>query len=428
MRTLLLLGHVAALILTQTRASTADDSTTYSSGDVLVSHTREQEGPYYDTPADRVAYNVQIMKIVEGGSVRHVTIYHCEPRNKGLGKPGDSIRIGCSEGPFPYRTPADCPYRLWGVQDDPLSLLFSPDAFGLEGWGGTGNPMMVKGLPGDEYYYIFFLAVGDDDNDRNVQEDDYRHILLQARTRDFIHVEMRVDIDGTACWKPFDDSVVKPWRRATPVMDVEGKRVCNRIGRKQGTTQGLIGSICMANGVYHFFYTEIDLDNKTYLYHRTCPNIAALGNAWSRAERVSDEALMEGTVIRVVKAPAADRWLVLYNGYIDPEHNTRLRQSLFLQVTRDMSIVGGDGISSLRFFTRGIPGYGISDRCSLPLASGNGVFAQHDFMTDAYGNATSPSNSSTGASGLVTWTAMTPAVYGSKVYWAEFTMSEVGLR
>jgi hypothetical protein len=430
MRIRLQIGYISVLILAHASARAADDSSSYSCGDVLVSHEAEREGLYYDTPANRVAYNVQIVKIAEAGSPRYVTVFHCEPRNKGLGKPGDSIRIGWSEGLFSYKMPAECAYRLWGVQDDSQNLLFSADAFGVEGWGGTGNPMMVKGLPGDDYYYIFFLAVGDDDSDRNVQEDDYRHILLQARTRDFIHVDLRADIDGAACWKPFDDVAPKQWRRPKPVIDVDGKRVCNRIGRKQGTTQGLIGSICMANGVYHFFYTEIDQDNKTYLFHRECSNPATLDNTWSRAERVSDEALMEGTVIRVAKTPGTDRWIALYNGYVDPDHNNRLRQSLFLQVTRNLTVIGDGGLSSLKFFARSIPGYGIGDSCSLHLASGNGVFAQHDFLTDPYGNATSPSGTSTGsnspaaASGLVTWTAMDPAVYGSKVYWAEFTLRE----
>ena len=58
--------------------------------------------------------------------------------------------------------------------------------------------MMVKGLPGDDYYYIFFLAVGDDNNDKNVEESDYRHILLQARTKDFVHVDLRTEVDGVS--------------------------------------------------------------------------------------------------------------------------------------------------------------------------------------------------------------------------------------
>ena len=195
---------------------------------------------------------------------------------------------------------------------------------------------------------------------------------------------------GLACWRPFNDSVSKQWRRAKPLIDVQGKRVCNRIGRKQGYTQGLIGSICMHDNTYHFFYTEIDSDNKTYLFHRTCRNIATLENTWSPATRVSNEALMEGTVIRVAKAPRMNKWVVLYNGYTDRQRNNHLRQGLMLQVTYDMTVIGKGGLSSLKFFPRSFSGLGISDQHDLGLARGNGVFAQHDFMTDEYGNLAAP--------------------------------------
>ena len=341
---------VADLLIVFVIASTAtlygDDVRTYSTGGLTISHAAKDEGMYFDTPAG------------QANQARYATIYHSEPRNKGIGKPGDSIRIGYSDGPFTYAMPGNCQYRLWGVQDDPKSMLFSPDVGGLEGWRGTGNPMMVKGLPGDDYYYIFFLAVADDNSDKNVQENDWRHVLLQARTKDFVHVDLRTDVNGAACWKPFNDSVSTQWRRPAPLMDVEGKRVCNRIGRKQGHTQGQIGSVCMYNNTYYFFYTEIDSDNKTYLFYRTCANIATLENAWSPARRVSNEALMEGACIRVARAPGINKWVVLYNGYTDLQRNNHFRQDLMLQVTQDMTVRGKGGLSSLKFFTRSVPRLG----------------------------------------------------------------------
>ena len=46
-------------------------------------------------------------------------------------------------------------------------------------------------------------------------------------------------------------------------------------------------------------------------------------------------------------------------------------------------------------------------------------------MTDEYGNLAAPCDDGTaGSRGLLTWTAMTGAVYGSKVYWAEFDLRE----
>ncbi|MGO8750025.1 MAG: hypothetical protein ACLQNE_29105 [Thermoguttaceae bacterium] len=425
MRKMLLAGLFTASVIACASILYGGDFRTYPTGGVTVSHAASSEGLYFDTPARSVAYNVQIVKVTTGGTLRFATIYHSEPRNKVDGKPGDSIRLGYSDGPFTYAMPGNCQYRLWGVQDDSQSLLFSPDEFGLPGWGGTGNPMMVKGLPGDKYYYIFFLAVGDDNNDKNVEDSDYRHILLQARTKDFVHVDLRTEVDGVTCWKPFSDSVSKLWRRAKPLIDVQGKRVCNRIGRKQGYTQGLIGSICMQDNTYHFFCTEIDSDNKTYLFHRMCRNIATLENTWSPATRVSNEALMEGTVIRVAKAPRMNKWVVLYNGYTDRQRNNQLRQGLMLQVTYDMTVIGKGGLSSLKFFPRSFSGLGINDEHDLGLARGNGVFAQHDFMTDEYGNLAAPcDDGAAGSRGLLTWTAMTAAVYGSKVYWAEFDLRE----
>ncbi len=67
----------------------------------------------------------------------------------------------------------------------------------------------------------------------------------------YVHVDLRTEADGIACWRPFDDSVSKQCRRAKPLVDLQGRRVCNRIGRKQGYTQGLIGSICMHDNTYH---------------------------------------------------------------------------------------------------------------------------------------------------------------------------------
>lgn len=416
---------VMASFLVTMIACAQDDSRTFATGGVVISHDVQNEGLYFDTPAGSVAYNVQIMQIASGRGLRHATIYHSEPRNKGAGKPGDSIKLGSTDGDFTFAMPRTCEYRLWGVQDDPQSPLFSPDSVGLDGWGGAGNPVMIKGSGGDDYFYIFFLCVSDDNGDRNVHDSDWRHVVMQARTKDFVNVDIRAEVDGQVCWKPFADNVPKQWRRPKPLVDTKGEPLRNTISRKQGNTQGLIGSICRHENTYFFFYTDIDSDNKTHFFFRTSPDIATLENTWSPATRVSDEALMEGTCIRVARAAAMNQWVVLYNGYTDRQRNNRLRQGLMIQVTEDGTVTGKGGLCSLRFFDRFVADRGISDHYDLALSSGNGVFAQHDFMTDEYGNVACPStDDAAGQRGLITWTALTPAVSGSKVYWAEFDMRE----
>ena len=414
-----------ATYIVSTVSASGDDTRVFVTGGVTVSHSARNEGLYYDTPARRVAYNVQVMKLAPNPRPRYVTIFHSEARNHGFRKPGDSIRLGYVDGAFTYTMPGNCEYRLWGVQDDQESLLFSPDVFGLPGWGGTGNPMMIKGAAGDDYYYIFFLCVADDNHDKDVQVDDWRHDLLEARTKDFINIEIRTEIDGKTCWRRFADDVPQKWRRPKPLLDVRGEPVRAKICRNKGRTQGLIGSMCKYENTYYFFYTEIDADNKTYLFYRTSPNIATIENTWSPAMKISGEALMEGTCIRVARAVTMNRWVVLYNGYTDLQKKHVLHQELMLQVTDNMTVIGKGGLSSLKILDRYFHGLGISDRYYLGLSRGNGVYGQHDFMTDEYGNLASPTpDNATTQRSFITTTAFTPMVYGSKVYWAEFDLKE----
>lgn len=408
----LALAYTAIGVISTARASGAVRE--YQANGITISHNQTDEGMYYDTPPTEVAYNVQVLKTESGN---YCTVYHSEPRKAARSYPGDSIKAGVEKGAFSYRMPADKDFRLFGDPRDSKSMMYSPEAYGIEGWGGAGNPMVIKGKPGDRYYYVFCICVGDDNQDR--QGDDFRHYLCQTRTRDFVRYELRTQLGGKAQWKPFSDAVPMEWRRPYPVIDAKGNPVRGRFATPMPDTQGLIGSICYVGGLFHFFCTDVDTDGKTYLFHRTASDIGSLdpkSAGWSDAERISGE-LMHGTVMRVAKARAMNRWAVLYNGYKDVNGDGALRPDLFVQYTKNLSIKGEGGLSEIRFFDRMVGNCGVSDKY-LGLASGGGVFAQHYFLTDAYGNLTIPTQEAANRSraGMLTWADFSSGVYGGKVY------------
>ncbi len=170
------------------------DVRTFTTGGLTISHNNADEGLYFATSPDQVAYNVQIIRTEHD---TYYTIAHTEPRKPAeLHYPGDAIKTAFASGPFTYTMPPNLDYRLYGTPTDTESLLYSPEAHGILGWGGTGNPMVVKGKPGDDYFYAFFLAVADDDRDRELEEPDFRHYICQARTLDMLHWELRTEVDG----------------------------------------------------------------------------------------------------------------------------------------------------------------------------------------------------------------------------------------
>jgi hypothetical protein len=103
----------------------------------------------------------------------YYTLYHSEPKSRPPGSPGDSVRAGVSTS-YNYSMPKTT-YVLWG----------SHNSHALSA-SGAGNPMTVAGLPGDPYFYTFFLGVTSDD--RNYSPGTWataidRIYFLQSRTR-----------------------------------------------------------------------------------------------------------------------------------------------------------------------------------------------------------------------------------------------------
>ncbi len=393
--------------------SSAADLRSYTTNGLTVSHDAADEGVYYNTPENEAAYNVQIMR---SGHQNYFTMFHSEPNKPvGLRCPGDSIKSGTYSGPFNYTMPGNIGFRLYGHPTDKESILYSADGHGLDAWSGTGNPMLVKGPKGDKYFYVFFMAVTDDNRDRDTDDADYRHYLCMARSLDMINWELRTTIKGTPCWKPFGLDVPDEWRRPRPVGDVNGNLIRSVRAAKKPDTQGLIGSICYYNGKYHYFYTDVDTHGLTYLYLSTSSDFTR-EKAWSVPVKVSEAIKQTGTLIRVAKAYGIDRWVALYNGYRNNGEDT-LHGDLMIQYSQNMSLTGKGGLSSIKYFDRYLNGCGLSDKY-LGLSSGSGVYAQHYFMTDEYGNLTIPDTEDSVAmhrGGMLTWTDIR-SVYGDKVY------------
>ncbi|MHB9037255.1 MAG: hypothetical protein ACYC64_11370 [Armatimonadota bacterium] len=392
---------------------------TYTTNGLTVTHDTADEGMYFDSQPNELAYNVQIMR---ADNDTYYTIFHSEP-NKPAKKhyPGDSIKTGIQTGDFTYSMP-DIGFRLYGHPTDSQSIMYSPEDYGTNGWGGAGNPMLVKGRSGDKYYYAFFIAVTDDDHDRDINEADFRHYLCQARSLDMLNWELRTEIDGVSAWKPFNSTVPMEWRRARTIQDVDGNTIRGLRATAMSGTQGLIGSICYCNDKYYYFYTDVDADGNTGLYVRTCADLTR-ENAWSAAQKVADK-LMLGMIVRVAKARGLNRWAVLYNGY-----KAAKVQDLMLQYTSNMNVVGPGGISDIKFYNEFVflegYNYGISDKY-LGLASGTDCFAQHYFMTDEYGNLAVPNQECQDYTrgGMVTWSAFTSSIYGDNVYRASWNVSQ----
>jgi hypothetical protein len=383
-------------------------------GNVTTAVARHQvvdEGLYFDVPKNEVAYNVQIVRLNSGG---YATIYHGEPK-KSANKPGDAIKVAFQPGSFSFQMPAERRFAILSDPADALSALYSTD----EMWGGAGNPIVVKGAARDSYYYIFFLALTDDDGNR--AGEDYRHALCQVRTLDFREFDLRVELGRRIEWKPFRADSPVEWKRPWLLRDATGERICSRQPTAFSNTQGLMGSILFHDGRYYFFYTDRDTDGKTYLFFRTSPDLLSLQagrTVWSAATRLSG-VLPTGTVIRVAKARNLSRWVVLYNGY----HNSQkgLRQDLFLQYTGDLSITGTNGLAGVRWFDQIAGECGIST-AFLGLKSGGGIFAQHDFLTDSYGALAVPDGDDgrPQIGGLLTWADFSRGVYGGQVHWARW--------
>ena len=402
------------------------DVRSYTTGGVTVTHNTIDEGMYYDTPAYEVAYALSVMRTSDN---RYFTIYHSEPKKtQRMNYPGDSIKTAISSGAFNYVMPSDKDYRFYGHPTDKQSILYSAESYGIEGWGGAGNPMVVKGRGPDPYYYMFFVAVADDNRDHDFREADFRHCLCQGRSLNMRDWELKVETpDKGVTWKPFRSDSPMADRRPYILKDTKGNAVCSQVAAKCELTQGLLGSISYYKNTYYFFYTALASDGKSYLFCRTAVADKISEGLWSPEKRVSSEPLMYGTLIKVAKAHGMNKWAVFYLGYklVDGKPVG----DLMLQYTENMKVIGDGGISSLCFYDSWVDGVGISKDHYLGLEKG-AAKAQLYFMIDEYGNLTVPDkeDQSYKRGGMVFWTDCVPSIIGAKVYRAGWDVSKDGSR
>jgi hypothetical protein len=365
-------GNRATSTVTITVAN-ADGFHCYFTNGIRICHNIFNESVYLAVPNANVAYNISTVR----DGTTYYTVYHSEHKGAVPPEGGDSITVAVPKtGTYPAVMPAH-DYRLWG-NDVPASTLawYSLDASGtrVSGPGGGGNPIVISGLSGDPYFYVFFLGVADDDRDRLRAENDWRHYLIQARTKDFASFDVRTD----AGWTPFTAASVATMRPAS-IVDATGAVLRSNAPKALGATQGLIGSMSYVNGTYHFFYGDYAPDGVSYnIYHRTTTDLAA--GTWSAPEvlfaRGTDP--KNRTMVRIVKAEGMNRWLVLYGCYVPGLDNT-YRQDICLQYTANLAVTGTGGLGSLSL----TPDFalGFSDFASRS-------FVQPNLLTDRWGNQT----------------------------------------
>ena len=407
----------------------------YETGGVQVCHDNLDKSVFYQTPNTEVIYNLQVMK--DAG--KYFYVYHGEPRKYGL-YAGDSVKVAINTN-YTFSLPSPKNYVFWHTETDTQSIMYSEKNNNIfNSVSGAGNPMVISGQDGDPYYYVFFLSVAPDkDSDglynRDAQNYNFRHYLVQGRTKDFIEFDLKVEGGGGGVWKKFDDTncpiVSTNGCRPQLVSDTNGNIIrshkalapgegmpcpnnsllsCftpnNGINYFSRGSQGLIGSISKVNGVYYYFYTDYGSDPNDYgyyLYYRTATNLNQ-NNAWSPAKKISSNMIGTGGV-RVAKARGLNKWVVVYSCY-GPIIG---KQDLCIQYTDNLTVEGAGGISSLQNI--------VSDPFHLVLDYYLGLYlvgdnahtaAQHFWMTDRDGNLTIPNSDSN--------------VYqtGGELYWSDF--------
>ncbi len=414
-------------------------------GDLTVSHNTGDEGVYYTPPAGQLAYNVQILRLPPGGPASYATVYHGEPRKPAGDGNGDAVKVGLlpAGSPFTYQMPSSTNFAIWNISDDPGNMLYSAlenDQTGYTGlsWSGAGNPMTVKGLPGDPYYYTFFISEYDDSGQRATDTgSDYRSYIGEARTTDFVNWQIRSQLNGQAAWNPWNGTESYIYRRASPVTDTSGSALRSISATSIQAASPCIGSICYVQGLYYYFYTDWVNDGTTnndasppykgtyHVYYRTCPDVSSLANNWSPATQVGNAAMAPGVPLRVAKAYKMDRWAVLYSC----SHAYPWPGDEALQYTANLNVNGPGGLSSIQFFDNIAPDGNISDlgfghsHCQLGLLGGT-IKGQEDWLTDQYGNLTVPDDqqSNPAVGGMITWCDLLPNGNG-QVWRAGFGVS-----
>ena len=384
----------------------------YPTGGLTVCHDQNDMSVFYNTPLQEVAYYVQTIR----DSLNYWTIYHSNARNKSPGSFGDSIKVGSLQASYNYLMPPNKSYKIWGTQTDGSSILYSADGTNsYTSVSGGGNPIAVAGRywAGDNYYYVFFLGVADDNMNRLAGENDYRHYLLEARTLDFVNFEIKADINGVEQWKQFNDSACQANPascRPKMLKDINGNIIRSNQAKHPDLTFGLIGSISIINNTYYYFYTDYDTSSQNfYLYYRTATNITG-NNYWSAPIRISNN-IGGAAIVRVAKAKGLDKWAVFYNCWSSG------RSDLCLQYTNNLNVIGSGGISDLVIdnFNAG--------NFYLGLQGVN----QQGILTDKNGNLISPDNEDQtyARGGELRWSDFSsPGVYGGKVWRAGWGVTD----
>lgn len=363
-----------------------------------------QQGQYFQTPADEIAYNLQRVQV---GSQVH-TVYHSEAKKShdpGCTATwcldGDSLKVASSNDL--HMMPATRSYVQWGqYADSTKNNYYGPP----DGVGGAGNPMTIAGLAGDPYYYTYSLGSGNWGAD---PPGTYRIYLQLARTTDFVTWQVLARTTAGQQWLAESDAV-----DPVQIQDVAGNLLRSNNAMSVSDVQGLLGSISYVNGLYYYFYTDYVPGTSSaggqtmQLYYRTAGDISHDG-AWSSPAPVFPTQLSI-TLARVAKDFGNNRWVILYNCLrVDQGGN----QDLCLQYTENLNVTGAGGLSSLNLYDFVQNGAGYSaDYLGLSATSEN--YSQHDFLTDVYGNLPN-------ATPDVTWSDFSKGVkgvYGAPVYWA----------
>jgi hypothetical protein len=403
-----------------------------------ICHDQKDEGVFYRPGRLQLAYNTQIIAL--GGS-RYAVVLHSEARDlaafharTGGYRPGDSIKSGLIDASADpnalFHAPAGLDYRIWGSLTNPTSPLYYALGNGnplAVGNSGGGNPMVIAGQPGDPYRYIFYLGVASD----NARPGAWRNVLLEARSRDFIHFEvLQTGPDGASVWAPFagdaampaevTDTGGRPIVSAWPAPLITTATATRRHPAGAVPTQGLLGSVVLLGGSYDYFYTDEDPDNRAsnHLFVRTARDITRNGQ-FSAARPVL--AVPPEILIRVAMASDMKRWTVLYTCLrsLHPRHF-----DLCLQYTRNLNLSGPGSLADLQLFDG--PRFTGLSHYALGLAgAGDNIRAQHDEFTTLDGALAIPPGSPPDTGGLLTWNELPlgRGIFGAPSYWARWTIT-----
>jgi hypothetical protein len=426
------LSGLAGITLFQNRALAVDPAgrcfITGGSAPLRVCHHPQDEGIYYPTPVNEVAYNVQILKISD---TKYVTAAHSETMDSFVNKyprVGDSIKVGTVNGRFTYQMPVNMQFRIWGSLTDTLSPLYYRIGGPHKNYGTSGgaNPIMVGGRywVGDTNIYMFFLGVWDG---AKFGSSDWRDYIFESRTSDFLNYEIVNSKNqfGYLTWSSFSMASSDLDKRPATLIDKAGNEIKSSLATTPNGATGMIGSIVIVDKVYYYFYTDPDPTDskKSNLYVRTALDISGgRGDFWSAPAKITPQPVSPHTLIRVAKAKGMNRWAVFYNCYAADTG----RSDICLQYTANLNLVGPGGLSEIQYYQ---PPKGANDtyhqlfsKFNLGLSLSNArctasLRAQHYFMTDLNGALASPDlESELSRGGLLTWMDMCLGPYGAPVY------------